>query len=365
MKPARQAKPATTFIICCLRAQLHCLRFMVRSRKLARREHRWPSCALASCPQWDVAWGSCLVTNACGGRQAAPGVDPLCAPSSFCCITRGPLRHSAPTAVCPPFSEQQQPFDMPPPGGANAPSHDCRSCSHVNAHQHYPDRPSCLPCAAEVEGQYLADVAKRRWPVLIFVFCFDVGCYLLRLGAKLLANHPKVTPVGLIQSLLPQLANMACCYAFLSYVNRRSRRMGDRAARQVPARSPLAHVILAARKQCKHLQACLCAGESRESPYGFFPLLAAPTMQLRTLDKGPYKRAGGVYAGGRDGARDHQPPCGATAGQRAGLRPSSLFPDLHHLLLEDPLVHRHLNAGESPSPCLRPTVMISMFDCCR
>ena len=90
---------------------------------------------------------------------------------------------------------------------------------------------SCL-CAAEVEGQYLADVAKRRWPVLIFVFCFDVGCYLLRLGAKLLAGEP-TTPVGLISSLSPQLANMAMCYLFLSYVNRRSRRLGDHAARQV------------------------------------------------------------------------------------------------------------------------------------
>lgn len=159
--------------------------------------------------------------------------DPLCAP----CFAAS---HEVPCATLLQwqwFQEQQQSLDMPPPGGANARSPDCRSCSALNAHQHHPS-PSCLPCAAEVEGQYLADVAKRRWPVLIFVFCFDVGCYLLRLGAKLLADHPKVTPVGLIQSLAPQLANMACCYAFLSYVNRRSRRMGDRAARQVPALPP-------------------------------------------------------------------------------------------------------------------------------
>lgn len=88
-------------------------------------------------------------------------------------------------------------------------------------------------CAAEVEGEYLADVAKRRWPVLVFVFCFDVGCYLLRLGAKLLSGHQGLTPVGLIYSLSPQLANMAMCYLFLTYVNRRSRRLGDAAARQV------------------------------------------------------------------------------------------------------------------------------------
>lgn len=84
-----------------------------------------------------------------------------------------------------------------------------------------------------MEGQYLADVAKRRWPVLVFVFSFDVGCYLLRLGAKLLSGHQGVTPVGLIHNLSPQLANMAFCYLFLTYVNRRSRRLGNKAARQV------------------------------------------------------------------------------------------------------------------------------------
>ncbi len=46
---------------------------------------------------------------------------------------------------------------------------------------------------ADVEAQYLADVAKRRWPVLVFVIAFDVGCYILRFGAKLLAS--KVTVV--------------------------------------------------------------------------------------------------------------------------------------------------------------------------
>lgn len=92
--------------------------------------------------------------------------------------------------------------------------------------------PVTLVFPPEVEGEYLADVAKRRWPVLVFVFCFDVGCYLLRLGAKLLSGHQGLTPVGLIYSLSPQLANMAMCYLFLTYVNRRSRRLGDAAARQ-------------------------------------------------------------------------------------------------------------------------------------
>lgn len=37
---------------------------------------------------------------------------------------------------------------------------------------------------AEVEGEYLGEVANRRWPVLIFIFCFDVFCFLFRFVAK-------------------------------------------------------------------------------------------------------------------------------------------------------------------------------------
>lgn len=50
--------------------------------------------------------------------------------------------------------------------------------------------------ATDVEAQYLADVAKRRWPVLVFVIAFDVGCYILRFGAKLLASRVMPLPPG-------------------------------------------------------------------------------------------------------------------------------------------------------------------------
>jgi hypothetical protein len=39
-----------------------------------------------------------------------------------------------------------------------------------------------------VEGEYLGEVAKRRWPVLMFIFCFDVVCYLFRSVAKVIAT---------------------------------------------------------------------------------------------------------------------------------------------------------------------------------
>ena len=85
---------------------------------------------------------------------------------------------------------------------------------------------------ADVEGQFLADVAQRRWPVLIFIFCFDVFCYILRLGARLVANV-RYGIVELAAEMGPQLANMGFCYLFLGLVNARSRRGGDIASRQV------------------------------------------------------------------------------------------------------------------------------------
>ena len=89
--------------------------------------------------------------------------------------------------------------------------------------------------AAEVEGQFLADVAQRRWPVLIFIFCFDVGCYILRLLVRLVVSV-RYGFVDLVTEMGPQLANMACCHLVLGLVNARSRRLGDLAARQVRPR---------------------------------------------------------------------------------------------------------------------------------
>jgi hypothetical protein len=39
--------------------------------------------------------------------------------------------------------------------------------------------------SAQVEGEFLGEVAQKRWPVLIFIFCFDVLCFLFRFTAKL------------------------------------------------------------------------------------------------------------------------------------------------------------------------------------
>lgn len=36
-----------------------------------------------------------------------------------------------------------------------------------------------------MEGEFLGEVAKRRWPVLIFAFSFDVCCFIFRFTAKL------------------------------------------------------------------------------------------------------------------------------------------------------------------------------------
>ena len=113
------------------------------------------------------------------------------------------------------------------------PPHPHTPATAPAAHLLGPHRtPSSVPPAADVEGQFLADVAQRRWPVLIFIFCFDVFCYMLRLGARLAANV-RFGLVELAAEMGPQLANMGFCYLFLGLVNTRSRRGGGMASRQV------------------------------------------------------------------------------------------------------------------------------------
>ncbi len=43
-------------------------------------------------------------------------------------------------------------------------------------------------CIAVLEGEYLLQVARSRWPVLAFIFCFDIVCYLFRYLAKLISS---------------------------------------------------------------------------------------------------------------------------------------------------------------------------------
>lgn len=86
----------------------------------------------------------------------------------------------------------------------------------------------------DVEGQYLRDVAARRMPVLVFVFCFDVACFLFRMLAKLVASFGPgwATSVLVLYEITPQLTNMAILYTALGFVNRRARKSGGKAARQ-------------------------------------------------------------------------------------------------------------------------------------
>ncbi|GFH19213.1 uncharacterized protein HaLaN_16125 [Haematococcus lacustris] len=121
-----------------------------------------------------------------------------------------------------------------------------------------------------MEGEYLMQVAKSRWPVLCFVFCFDVVCFTFRVAASLanvamsegkagrffgvahaaagrwlwgcilvcMCHHragsfsPVKALVDTFLQLSPQLFNMALLYTFVGFVNRRSRKLGDHAARQ-------------------------------------------------------------------------------------------------------------------------------------
>ena len=87
----------------------------------------------------------------------------------------------------------------------------------------------CVPAAVEAEFQQ--HVAIRRRPILLLLFCFDVICYLFRMAVKFVKTDISFT--ALCKGILPQLCNMAFLWFFLGLLNRRSRRLGDSAARQV------------------------------------------------------------------------------------------------------------------------------------
>ena len=77
-----------------------------------------------------------------------------------------------------------------------------------------------------LESQYLADDAKQRWPVLIFIFCFDVSCYMFRAGVKLLLAKQGFSTI--FRDIGPQLANMVFLYVVMGFLNHRSRQMGKK-----------------------------------------------------------------------------------------------------------------------------------------
>lgn len=80
-----------------------------------------------------------------------------------------------------------------------------------------------------IEADYLTDVARKRWPVLIFIFCFDVLSYCFRTTAKFTRGE---AAWQVVREMGPQLLNMALLYTFVGVLNARSRRKGVLAARQ-------------------------------------------------------------------------------------------------------------------------------------
>lgn len=91
---------------------------------------------------------------------------------------------------------------------------------------------SHLVSCRETEGEYLAEVAATRWPVLVLIGSFDLACLLVRFLARL-ARAPSRGAWAVVGSLTVQVANLVALYSFMHLLNWRSRRMGTSAARQV------------------------------------------------------------------------------------------------------------------------------------
>lgn len=93
---------------------------------------------------------------------------------------------------------------------------------------------------AEIEGAYLGELTKQRWPVLLFIFAFDVMCMVFRAAARVhvarsVAVGASETAVpgasvafegltALVKEMAPQAGNMGILYISVGLLNRRSRR---------------------------------------------------------------------------------------------------------------------------------------------
>uniref|UniRef100_A0A7R9VZ96 histidine kinase n=1 Tax=Chlamydomonas euryale TaxID=1486919 RepID=A0A7R9VZ96_9CHLO len=90
-----------------------------------------------------------------------------------------------------------------------------------------------------LESEYLASEARSRWPVLVFIFVFDVACFLFRLCAKwaaILYTQGDAMRIGMLlevgKDMGPQLANMLLLHIFVGLFNGRSRKLGITAVKQ-------------------------------------------------------------------------------------------------------------------------------------
>jgi len=82
---------------------------------------------------------------------------------------------------------------------------------------------------SDVEDHYLADVATRRWPVLIFIAMFDVFAYFSRFLYKML--RPSKPRGEIVIGNIKQLANMLVLYSALTAIYWWSRKYQKRVAR--------------------------------------------------------------------------------------------------------------------------------------
>ncbi|CAG9461840.1 unnamed protein product [Pedinophyceae sp. YPF-701] len=81
-----------------------------------------------------------------------------------------------------------------------------------------------------VEDQYLAEVASRRWPVLMLIMIFDTSSFVFRFISK--ATKPGSSVRDLLESFMQQLTNMTLLYMFLGMIYLWARRHKGRVSRQ-------------------------------------------------------------------------------------------------------------------------------------
>ncbi|KAI8475163.1 MAG: hypothetical protein J3K34DRAFT_487042 [Monoraphidium minutum] len=256
-----------------------------------------------------------------GGAPAVPGgAAPPAAPP-----------HAAAAAAAPPRP------DPPPPPFAPAAAADGDALSmEIN--------PFTLAFRSPAtEAHFLREVAKARWPVLMFVFLFDCLCFSFRFAAKLAGRsggdgaQACANPMEVVREMGHQLANMGMLYVLIGLLNRRARRSrsGGAAARQEEV---LLSAVMAL--AIGNLLASLRADNSHDYVYmSYFliatttflkirwwvgtGLLAAPTVAAHVWHGSPAVAAAArALAGGAEWELPWLAPPGAAAGAGAGILPA-------------------------------------------
>jgi hypothetical protein len=266
---------------------------------------------------------------------------PPAAPRSRAPLARHSARPAAPAARAPTCA----PPAMATAAAAGAEAATPAQCAAA-APSDYDAHPFTLAFrSAALEGRFLGEVAKRRWPVLMFVFLFDCITFTFRFAAKLAGGGAAGSSAPGEEGWRVPPGGTARRQAVATATPGRGIERAGRGPRTAFARRGPALAPTASRRPPPI--------PSLHAPHGCHPRNGPPADQyghaLRPHrpaqpPRAPRGRRGGAAGGGaavgRDGACDCKPAGKPAGGQRTRLRVHVVLPYRHNHLPKDTLVGR-------------------------